>query len=193
MMRLLKSKKGFTLIELLIVMAIIAILIGISLPRFRGMQDEGQKAKVRGNLATLRTAVEAYSAAPRRNGATKYPDASVQNPQATWTGNRVAGNAANWQRSRLMVASPAAPAAQTVGTAGPVMLTTELVDPFSATGAIYGYHVNVDAATGNVCYVIWSDGTRGAVTAPTVAWAAGVATVTPGTSIFVSNGNPQSN
>lgn len=53
-------KNGFTLIELLIVIAVIAILIGIALPRFKGMQDEGNIAKAKGELRTLQTAVESY-------------------------------------------------------------------------------------------------------------------------------------
>jgi len=53
-------KKGFTLIELLIVIAVIAILIGIALPRFKGMKDEGNIAKTKGELRTLQTAVESY-------------------------------------------------------------------------------------------------------------------------------------
>ena len=44
-----RRSSGFTLIELLIVVAVISILISIALPRFKGMQDEGNiaKAKVR--------------------------------------------------------------------------------------------------------------------------------------------------
>ncbi|MFC1699275.1 type IV pilin protein [Candidatus Omnitrophota bacterium] len=53
-------KKGFTLIEMLIVVAVIAILIGIALPRFRGMQEEGLIAQAKGELRTLQTAVESY-------------------------------------------------------------------------------------------------------------------------------------
>lgn len=51
-------KKGFTLIELLIVIMVIAILIGIALPRFRGMQDEALTTKAAAELRTLQTAVE---------------------------------------------------------------------------------------------------------------------------------------
>ncbi len=53
-------KRGFTIIELLIVIAVISILIGIALPRFRGMQDEGKIAQAKGELRTLQTAVESY-------------------------------------------------------------------------------------------------------------------------------------
>ena len=53
-------RKAFTLIELLIVIAVISILIGIALPRFKGMQDEGNIAKSKGELRTLQTALESY-------------------------------------------------------------------------------------------------------------------------------------
>lgn len=53
-------KRGFTIIELLIVIAVISILIGIALPRFKGMQDEGNIARAKGELRTLQTAVESY-------------------------------------------------------------------------------------------------------------------------------------
>jgi len=53
-------KKGFTLLELLMVIMVIAILIGIALPRFQGMVEEGNIAKAKGELRTLQTAVESY-------------------------------------------------------------------------------------------------------------------------------------
>ena len=53
-------KRGFTIIELLIVIAVISILIGIALPRFKGMQEEGNIARAKGELRTLQTAVESY-------------------------------------------------------------------------------------------------------------------------------------
>ena len=53
-------RKGFTIIELLIVIAVIAILVGIALPRFKGMQDEGKITQAKGELRTLQTAVESY-------------------------------------------------------------------------------------------------------------------------------------
>ena len=53
-------RKGFTILELLIVIAVIAILVGIALPRFKGMQDEGNIAKAKGELRTLTTAIQSY-------------------------------------------------------------------------------------------------------------------------------------
>ncbi|MCX5749506.1 MAG: type II secretion system protein [Candidatus Saganbacteria bacterium] len=56
------KRRGFTLIELLIVMAVIAVLIGIAIPSFRGMQQEAKTAKAGGDLRVLKLAVEAYNA-----------------------------------------------------------------------------------------------------------------------------------
>ena len=52
--------KGFTLIELLIVIAVIAILVGITVPRFLGMRDEANMAVAAGETNALKAAVEAY-------------------------------------------------------------------------------------------------------------------------------------
>ena len=57
-----KGKKGFTLIELLIVMAVIAVLIGIAIPSFRGMQNEAKRAKAQGDMRVIKLAIEAYNA-----------------------------------------------------------------------------------------------------------------------------------
>jgi len=72
-------KKGFTIIELLIVIAVIAILVGIALPRFRGMQEEGKIAQAKGELRTLQTAVESYYI----HNANVYPSALSSLTSAT--------------------------------------------------------------------------------------------------------------
>ena len=55
-----KKVSAFTLIELLIVMAVIAILIGIAIPSFRGMQIEARQTRAQGDTRTLKVAAEAY-------------------------------------------------------------------------------------------------------------------------------------
>ena len=55
-----KKGKGFTIIELLIVMAVIAILIGIAVPSFRGMQTEAWKTKSQGDIKVVKIALETY-------------------------------------------------------------------------------------------------------------------------------------
>jgi prepilin-type N-terminal cleavage/methylation domain-containing protein len=57
-MRIDRRKKGFTLVELVIVISVIAILVGIALPRLRGMLDEGNTAKGASELRALQAAVE---------------------------------------------------------------------------------------------------------------------------------------
>ncbi|MDP2940375.1 MAG: prepilin-type N-terminal cleavage/methylation domain-containing protein [Candidatus Omnitrophota bacterium] len=55
-----KNKKAFTLIELMIVMAIIAVLVGMILPRFRGMRDQANISKAQGEVRAIKTAIESY-------------------------------------------------------------------------------------------------------------------------------------
>ncbi len=54
------KRKGFTLIELLIVMAVIAILIAIAIPSFRGMQQEARRSKAEGDVRVIKIAIESY-------------------------------------------------------------------------------------------------------------------------------------
>ena len=54
------NRKGFTLIELLVVISVIAILVGIAIPRFKGMQDEANESKAKAELRVMQTAIESY-------------------------------------------------------------------------------------------------------------------------------------
>ena len=53
-------QQGFTLIELLVVISVIAILVGIAIPRFKGMQDEANISKSKAELRVIQTAIESY-------------------------------------------------------------------------------------------------------------------------------------
>lgn len=61
MKKLIKTfEKGFTLIELLIVIAIIAILAAIAIPNFLQAQTRSKVSRVKGELRSIATALEAY-------------------------------------------------------------------------------------------------------------------------------------
>ena len=55
-----KNTKAFTILELLVVISVLVILIGIAIPRIKGMKDAGTITKVKKELRTLMTATESY-------------------------------------------------------------------------------------------------------------------------------------
>jgi len=102
-----QMKKAFTIIELMIVMAVMAILVGMALPRLKGMQQEGNTAKAQGELRTLQTAIESYA---MHNG-NVYP-ANSNTPYAAYLD------------------------ADGVGT-GPQLINSVMMDPFGPTNEYY--------------------------------------------------------
>jgi type II secretion system protein G len=124
-----EMKRGFTLIEILIVIAVIAILAGISLPYMKGMQDEGNTAKAAGELRTLATAVESFYIHNRRS----YP---VQ----------TTGVDSAWQSD-----------ANSLTTASPTIIRSVLYDPFVPGGSTE-YRYATSASSGSQYYVIFSVG-----------------------------------
>lgn len=57
-----ENKKGFTLVELIIVIAIIAILVAVLLPRFAGFTDKAKQTQYLTNSKQLATAIDSYLA-----------------------------------------------------------------------------------------------------------------------------------
>ena len=104
-----KMKRAFTLIELMIVMAVIAILVGIALPRFKGMREEANFTKAEGELRTLKIAIESYA----MHHSDTYP-ASSDTPYADYLD------------------------ANSVGP-GPQLIHSVLNDPLDATNREYYY------------------------------------------------------
>lgn len=82
-----RLRSGFTLIELLIVIAIILILIAIALPNFLEAQIRARVTKSRGEIRTLKVAMEAYFLDWKRYPNVSFPNYTVQPRQAaglTW-------------------------------------------------------------------------------------------------------------
>lgn len=54
------TKQGFSLIELMVVMAIIAVLVTIALPRYQGSLENAKLVALKGNLKVLRESIDRY-------------------------------------------------------------------------------------------------------------------------------------
>ena len=57
-----RARRGFTLIEMLVVMAIIALLLTIAVPRYFGAVDKSRDVALRENLHVLRSTLDKFYA-----------------------------------------------------------------------------------------------------------------------------------
>lgn len=67
------KRAGFTLVELVVVMAVIALLSSLAMPRYFGSMEKTREAVLRENLALTRQALDKYYG---DNG--KYPESLEQ-------------------------------------------------------------------------------------------------------------------
>ena len=58
----LKNRKGFTLIELIVVLAVLAIIMAIAVPRFLGVQDDAKDKADAATTQMVQKAAELYFA-----------------------------------------------------------------------------------------------------------------------------------
>lgn len=66
-----KDNKGFSLVELIIVIAIMAVLIGVLAPQFMKYVERGRKSTDVQNVAEIVTALQVYAADPMVAAANK--------------------------------------------------------------------------------------------------------------------------
>ncbi len=57
-----RSQRGFTLIELLIVVALIALLVGVAVPTYRNAQRKARESVLQENLFIMRQTIDQYFA-----------------------------------------------------------------------------------------------------------------------------------
>lgn len=70
---MMQRARGFTLIELIVVMAIVALLAGITAPRYFASVDRAKANTLRSSLAIMRDALDKFAADKGR-----YPDTLQQ-------------------------------------------------------------------------------------------------------------------
>jgi prepilin-type N-terminal cleavage/methylation domain-containing protein len=82
-----KARRGFTLIELMIVVAVIAVLTLIAVPKFASLIQKANESGTRGHLTSVRSAIRLYymdneqvfppTFAALRDGGGKYLSGSI--------------------------------------------------------------------------------------------------------------------
>ena len=90
-----RSPRGFTLIELLIVMAILATLLTVALPRYFGSVERSKEVTLQQSLSVMRDAIDKYYADQG-----KYPETLGDLVQARYVRaipiDPVTGHAETW-------------------------------------------------------------------------------------------------
>ncbi|QYM80113.1 type II secretion system GspH family protein [Horticoccus luteus] len=149
------GRRAFTLVELLTVIAIIAVLAGITIGAARGVKERAARSRAKGELAAVSVALESYKRQYGDYPETKDAAALLQ----CLIGKRGPTGAAMTGRSMLETARFSLSADPTTD------VTATLQDPWARA---YEYHYKTDpAATWRAPgYVLYSAGPDGADDTP---------------------------
>lgn len=97
------TERGFTLMEMMIVVAIIAMLVGIVSVRMGGLTDEARVARVQADISSIEKALEIY-----KNDNFVYPS-SDQGLQALLEKPSIEPVPRNWRQGGYLSAMPKDP------------------------------------------------------------------------------------
>lgn len=135
---------GFTLIELMVVIAIIAVLIGLSVPVYQSVQTSAKKTQAKNDLVQIVTAVNAFYTEYGRYPTAAANDAGAKISAGTDNSavfNELRGQNGTLNTRQIVLISPPAAKDPLNPRAGVEASTGKFFDPFGKT---YGVAMDAD-------------------------------------------------
>ncbi len=88
-----QNNKGFSLVELIIVIAIMAILVGVLAPQFMKYVERSRKSTDVQNVAAIMTAIQVYAADPNVTDKLTTGAVTITTTETAVSGTNATGNA----------------------------------------------------------------------------------------------------